>query len=343
MEEKTTRPGSAPFTARPFCPARWLPSPHGQTITGRFLRRQQDGMVFRRERVDTPDGDFVDLDFPQHTGLAPNAPVVLLLHGLEGSARRGYAVETYHELAGRGVRAVGLNFRSCSGELNRLPRFYHSGDTGDIRFIAALLRSRYPDSPLGAVGFSLGGNVLLKYLGEEGAATPFAAAAAISVPYDLAAGADVLDRSAMGRFYTRVFVRPLLKKAELKGETLRDVCDVERIRRAKSFREFDGAATAPLHGFADADDYYMRSSSRAFLHAIGVPTLLLHASDDPFLPPEAFPRGEIDGNPMITAIVTEKGGHVGFIEGPPWRPRFWAESQAASFLAQQLTVATALR
>lgn len=324
------KPGFAP---RPFRPAAGLGNRHLQTIAGRYLRRVALPQ-FRRERVELPDGDFVDLDFPARP--RPGRPLVLVLHGLEGSARRGYAVNTYLELARRGLCAVGLNFRSCSGEANRAPRFYHSGDTDDIRFIAAHLAARFPDAPLGAVGFSLGGNALLKFLGEEGQRSPFRAAVAVSVPYDLGAGADALDRSPVGRFYTRLFVKSLLAKAEAKADHLRDRCDLERVRRARSFREFDDAATAPLHGFAGADDYYTRSSSTHFIERIRVPTLLLHAADDPFLPPECFPRAAVDANPRVRAIVTPAGGHVGFIEGTPWQPRFWAEEHAAAFLASEL-------
>jgi predicted alpha/beta-fold hydrolase len=293
-------------------------------------------MAFHRERIDTPDGDFVDLDSPE-TGLS-DGPVVLLLHGLEGSARRGYAVETYHALARRGVRAVGLNFRSCSGELNRTARFYHSGDTADIRLIAGLLADRFPDVPLGAVGFSLGGNALLKYLGEEREATPFAAAVAVSVPYDLGAGADALDSTAIGRLYTSVFVRSLAAKAAAKGALLDGRCDRQRLRAAKSFRDFDDAATAPLHGFDHAQDYYDRSSSRGYIEHIRIPTLLIHSLDDPFLPAASFPAAAAEANPHVTTLVASAGGHVGFIEGPPWRPRFWAEGQAAEYLSERLHV-----
>ena len=329
MEEKAMT-----FEARGYRPARWLPSPHGQTIGGRLFRRPAP-MHFTRERVETPDGDFLDLDFPS-TPLT-SGPVVLLLHGLEGSARRGYAIETYRELAERGVRAVGLNFRSCSGEINRTARFYHSGETNDIAFVAKLLAARFPGEALGAVGFSLGGNALLKFLGEEGAGRhAFKAAAAISVPYDLGAGARSLDSTRMGRFYTGVFVKSLLAKAEAKRDLLEGVCDIDRIRASKSFYEFDDSATAPLHGFKSADDYYAQSSARGYVADIEVPTLLLHAADDPFLPAAAFPSREIASNPNIVSVMTETGGHVGFIEGTPWRPRFWAEEQAARFLAREL-------
>lgn len=321
------------FEPRPFRPAAWLPGPHAQTIAGRLLRRPRPP-AFRRERVETPDGDFIDLDFvPGPAG----APLVLLLHGLEGSARRGYAILTYRALAARGLRAVGLNFRGCGGEPNRAARFYHSGETGDLRFVLKVLRDRFAAPASAAVGFSLGGNVLLKYLGEEGEAAGLRAAVAVSVPYDLSAGADALDATPMGRFYTGLFLRSLIAKAEAKAVLLDGAVDLDRVRRARSFRAFDDAATAPLHGFAGADDYYCRSSSAGFLPRIRTPTLLLHADDDPFLPGTALPRDAIAANPCLSAVVTQAGGHVGFIAGPPWRPEFWAESEIARFLAAQLS------
>jgi uncharacterized protein len=324
------------FAARPFQPAWWLPSPHGQTIGGRLLRWPA-APSFHRERIELADGDFVDLDHPAGPR-AEDAPVVLLVHGLEGSARRGYAINVYRELAQRGVRALGLNFRSCSGEPNRLARAYHSGDTDDIRHVLELLAARHPNARLGAIGFSLGGNALLKLLGELGtdARRLVQAAAAVSVPYDLGAGADWLERTAVGRFYTSRFVSSLIAKTEAKGALLEDVCDRERIRSARTFREFDDAVTAPLHGFRDAADYYARSSATHYIGGIRVPTLLLHAEDDPFLPVDHFPHAAVAGNPDVHAVITERGGHVGFIEGPPWAPAFWAERESARFLAGQL-------
>jgi uncharacterized protein len=326
------------YEARPFQPAWWLPSPHGQTIGGRLLRRARVP-AFRRERLELPDGDFVDLDHPsgpQHE----EAPIVLLVHGLEGSARRGYAINVYRELAQRGVRAVGLNFRSCSGEPNRLARAYHSGDTGDIRHVLELLADRHPGVRRGAIGFSLGGNALLKLLGEEGEAAHRLAHAvvAVSVPYDLGAGADFLERTRMGRFYTARFVNSLVAKSQAKAALLDGVCDPARLRSARTFREFDDAVTAPLHGFRDADDYYTRCSSQHFIGDIRVPTLLLHAADDPFLPAAHFPAAAVATNPAVSAVITPAGGHVGFIEGPPWAPRFWAEAEAARFLAGRLRI-----
>ncbi|CAN5727255.1 hydrolase [soil metagenome] len=328
--------GRNPFEAAPFRPASWLPGAHAQTIAGRVLRLRAR-LPFRRERIELPDGDFVDLDHPPGPE-SSDAPVVLLLHGLEGSARRGYAINVYRELARRGLRAVGLNFRSCSGEPNRTARAYHSGDTADIEYVLRLLAERHASAPRGAIGFSLGGNALLKLLGEEGSGAHalVQAAAAISVPYDLGAGADWLQTTRIGRFYTSRFVASLVAKVEAKGRLMNGVCDLDRIRTARTFREFDDAATAPLHGFANAADYYERCSSKEFIAGIRVPTLLLHAADDPFLPSECVPHAAIEGNPSVRAVITRHGGHVGFVEGRPWAPRFWAERESARFLAHTL-------
>jgi hypothetical protein len=286
------------------------------------------------ERIETPDGDFLDLAWMPETN--PTAPLVLVLHGLEGHTRRGYMVQTFIALADRGMRAVGLNFRGCSGEVNRVARFYHSGETEDVGFIIDLLRERFPTRPLMAIGIYLGGNVLLKYLGEQGGkdATPFSAAVAVSVPYDLSAGTDALERGGMARIYVAYFLRSLLAKIRAKREILADVLALDTVFASTTLREFDDAATARLHGFADAEDYYLRSSSKRFIQSIRVPTLLLHSRDDPFLPTSALPLSVIAANPFLTLVLTEGGGHVGFFEGgPPWNPAFWMEEQSASFLA----------
>jgi uncharacterized protein len=326
------------WVVQPYQPARWLPSPHGHTVAGRLLRRPRP-LPFRRERIELPDGDFVDLDHPPlPAGADAATPLVLLMHGLEGSARRGYAINVYRALAQRGVRAVGLNFRSCSGEPNRSAGSYHSGATADILHVLRLLAQRYPRAPRGAIGFSLGGNALLKLLGEQGAAGRglVRAAVAVSVPYDLGAGADALAATRLGRAYSRVFLKTLSAKVTARAALLDGACDLDRVRAARTFRDFDDAATAPLHGFDGAADYYERCSSSAFLPDIAVPTLLLHAADDPFLPVRCFPYAAVSANPCLHAVVTPTGGHVGFIEGWPWAPSFWAEREAARFLADRL-------
>jgi len=330
------------FTPRPFHPAWWLPGAHAQTIAGRYMRPPH-GVRYRRERLETPDGDFLDLDFATVDG-APaagdDAPLCVIVHGLEGSAQSSYVLETCRALAGYGVRTVAMNFRSCSGEPNRTARFYHAGETGDLGFLLELLAGRHPRATLLGIGFSLGANVLLKYLGEQGQASRIRAAAAVSVPFDLGRGADKLAASFMGRVYTRHFVRRLVGKYRVKraggiryeGPEL----DERRVLRSGSFRDFDDVVTARLHGFSGAHDYYTRSSCAGFLHAIRVPTLLVHALDDPFVDERAIPHGAIGANPALHTAFVPRGGHVGFIAGTPRRPWFWAEREAARFLATRV-------
>ncbi len=334
---RTAPPPAKAFVPRPFRPARWLPGAHGQTVAGRYLR-ERTGVHYRRERMETEDGDFVDLDWATVDGiaLAAGTPLVLLVHGLEGSASSSYMLESCRALAECGLRAVAMNFRSCSGEPNRALRFYHAGDTADLSAVLRHLREREPHATFGALGFSLGGNVLLKYLGERGEGSAVRAAAAVSVPFDLMAGAEYMDASCMGRRYTEVLLRSLRRKFGDRQAEIGDRCDARRALSSRSFRDFDDAVTARLHGFRDVADYYDRSSSAQFLPAIRVPTLLVHAADDPFVPPSAIPRQAVEANPSLAAIFTEHGGHVGFIQGKPWAPEFWAEREAARFLAERL-------
>ncbi len=331
-------PGRVAFSPRPFRAPLWLRNPHAQTVGGKVLRRDP-GVPLVRERLTLPDGDFVDLDYGPEPPGAADAPLAIVLHGLEGSALRLYMRITYGELLGRGVRPVGLNFRSCSGEPNHAPRLYHSGETTDLGAVVEHLRARFPGRPVGAVGFSLGGNVLLKRLGERGSAAGIDAAAAVSVPYDLAAGATALERGPMSRVYNTYFLRMLRQKVRARERMLDGKMNVPGSLAARTLRQFDEAATAPLHGFADAEDYYARSSSGPLLSGIRVPTLLLHAFDDPFLPADHVPVEAAAANPWIVPAFTATGGHVGFIHGTPRRPRFWAEEEAARFLASALTAA----
>jgi uncharacterized protein len=327
-----------PFVARPFHPARWLPGAHAQTIAGKYVR-PKTGVAYRRERVDTPDGDFLDLDFATVEGgpeLAPDTPLLVLVHGLEGSAQSGYVLETCRAAYEHGMRAVAMNFRSCSGELNRARRFYHAGETSDLAFVLDLLASRYPAASLGAVGFSLGANVLLKYLGERGDSSRARAAAAVSIPFDLGSGSEKLSRSFLGRAYMGIFIRSLQRKFNEKRPLIGDAVDAGAVLRARTLRDFDDAATARLHGFHDVDHYYGSQSSKNYLHGIRVPTLLVHALDDPFVDENAIPYDAIEANPHLVPVFTDAGGHVAFVTGPPWAPRFWAEREAARFLAPHL-------
>lgn len=325
-----------------FRPAMGLGNSHVQTLAGKLLRPALD-IVLHRERIETPDGDFLDLDFAGWPPTAPDtldaAPLVLVLHGLEGTSRRRYMTSTYHALLSAGMRPVGLNFRGCSGEPNRSVRAYHSGETEDLELVLRLLRDRF-GGPLGLVGYSLGGNVVLKFLGEraEDARELVAAGVAISVPFDLAAGADRLEKGILGRIYSHYFLRKLRRKVREKQELLRDTCDVDAVLRAPTVRVFDELATAPIHGFHDAADYYDRSSSRRYVEGIRVPTLILHSRDDPFLPAERIPDDAMTANPHVLPLLTDRGGHVAFIAGSLLRPRLWGEEVLARFLNERLDV-----
>lgn len=327
------------WKASKFTPAWWLRGPHFQTLGGKLLRPRELPKL-RQERMELADGDFLVLEWGEAP--SPDSPVCVILHGLEGSARRPYTLLLHRALREQGIQPVGLHFRSCSGEPNRTARFYHSGETGDLALVTEHVRAACPDRKLAAVGFSLGGNVLLKRLGELADAGPsvYSAAAAISVPFDLSAGTRALESGWMGRnVYSRYFVRSLLAKAAAKEEVLRAAgLDFDNLLEARSLREFDEAATAPLHGFSDAEDYYSRSSSKAFLPRIRVPTLLIQALDDPFLPVEALPIEEIAKNSNLHPAFTRTGGHVGFVGSGNGHRRFWAESEAARFLAETMGV-----
>jgi len=316
-----------------FAPPWWARNRHLQTVWGPLVRPTR--LALRRERLTLPDGDFVDLDWLDDR---PGSPVLLVLHGLEGSARSHYAGGLLAGwAAAHGGRGVVLNFRSCSGELNRLPRFYHSGDTGDLDVVVRRLAGREPRTPLAAVGVSLGGNVLLKWLGEQGPAAPaLVAAVGISVPFDLAASARVLDRGLARVIYTRNFLRTLRAKVVAKAARYPGFVDVAAVRRARTFAAYDRALTAPLHGFADEHDYWARSSSRSYLPRIEIPTLLLGARDDPLVPSGSLPDpGHLP--PSVRAEFPARGGHAGFLEGRwPWRVRSWAERRAVEFVAAHL-------
>jgi len=288
---------------------------------------------FRRERVATPDGDFVDLDWLD-APTAPGAPLLLVLHGLEGSGRSHYVRGLLALARAAGWAAVALNFRSCSGEPNQLPRFYHSGDTDDLDLVVSMLAGRDPYARIGAVGISLGGNVLLKWLGEHGHDAPkqVRAVVGISTPFDLERCARALDRGVAKLTYTASFMRSFRQKVRDKAHAFPGFVDVAAVMRARTFAEYDRAVTAPLHGFADEVDYWRRSSCLPYLARVRRPVLLISARDDPFVPPDALPD-PASLPPGVVAEFSERGGHVGFWEGPPWRPRAWAERRALAFLS----------
>ena len=324
----------------PFRPAWWLPGPHAQSVWSRVSLAGRRLLALRRETLRTPDGDelVVDrLDGP------PGAPILVVLHGLEGSSFSVYVQGLLRRARARGWRGAAMNFRSCARDPlrpsrtipNRGPRLYHSGETSDLGHVVATLTAREPGVPLLAAGVSLGGNVLLKWLGENPRQTAVCGAAAISTPYDLAAGARYLERG-IGRVYAASLLASLRAKALDAARRFPEAAariDVARTRRSRTFREFDDAATAPLHGFAGVDDYYARASSSGYLGAIAVPTLAVSALDDPFLPADAVARAQRSASPAVRFAVTERGGHVGFVEGAaPWASRAWAEEAAIAWL-----------
>jgi uncharacterized protein len=292
-----------------------------------------------RERLVTPDGDFVDLDWLPGR---PGAPVLLVLHGLEGTGRSHYVAGLFDQARARGWRAAVLWFRSCSGELNRLARFYHSGDTADLDCVLRVLVEREPEIRVGAVGISIGGNVLLKWLGEQGDGAPKAlrAAVAISVPFDLAQCARVMDQGFQKAVYTASFMRSFRAKTRAKARAHPGFVDLEAALRARTFAAYDRAVTAPLHGFADEVDYWTRASSGPYIARIRRPTLLINALDDPFIPAASLPDRAVLPE-CVQAEFVANGGHVGFVEGPPWRTRSWAERRAAEYLASVLELGAA--
>lgn len=323
-----------------FSPAWWLPGAHLQTVWGR-LARSRTQVPLRREALTAPDGDTLFLDHAD-VALPDGAPPLLILHGLEGSSHSVYAQGLLALAAQAGLRASVLNFRFCARDLadlsrilpNGRPRLYHSGETGDFDFALRTLAERH-GRPVLAAGVSLGGNALLKWLGEHPDERLVSAAATLSVPYDLAAG-DRHMASFPSALYVRAFVRTLAPKAESLARRFPEAAariDVARAARAWTFREFDDAATAPLHGFAGAADYYARCSSLRFLPKITVPTLCLSSLDDPFVPAEAVERARRVASPAVRFLVTEAGGHAGWVAARGLAPVYWGEERAIEFLA----------
>jgi predicted alpha/beta-fold hydrolase len=317
-----------------YVAARWLPNRHLMTIYASVARLPLR-LPARRERWELPDGDFLDVD---RLDAPAGAPLVIVCHGLEGSSRAGYVRGVLAGLRAHGLAALAMNFRSCSGEPNRLLRSYHSGETGDLAHVIDRVRAEQPGRSLALCGFSLGGNVITKYLGERGPAAPseIRAAAVISVPFDLDGCCSALDGPGVAAWiYRERFLRQLRGKALGKAKRFGEL-DAGRARAARTLREFDDAVTAPVHGFASAADYYARSSSAGFLDRVSRPLLAIHAEDDPFIPPATVPRDALAANRHITFESSAQGGHVAFVHGPPWRPRRHAESRAVAFLATQL-------
>jgi len=318
-----------PILESRFQPPFYLRNGHLQTILGAILpRRARSDMV--TERLELPDGDFLDLDWAK----AGHRRLAILSHGLEGSSKnsdiRGLSLALNHA----GWDTLAWNFRGCSGESNRSLRFYHSGETGDLTSVINRAARTYPS--LALVGFSLGGNMILKYLGEGGVHPSIQVAAAVSAPIDLASSARVLDRRPGNQIYLRRFMKSLAAKVEAKAFQFPNEIDATGVRDIRSFSIFDDRYTARIHGFRDAEDYWQQSSAIGYLNRLPIPALLLNAKDDPFLSPESFPYDEAHKNSCLFLETPDAGGHLGFVDGRG----FWIERRIPEFLNQILAKAT---
>ncbi|MHA6492014.1 hydrolase [Pseudomonas borbori] len=325
----------------PFKPAWWLPGPHLQTLWNPMCRRPAK-LERQRERLWLEDGDFLDLDW--HGPHEAEAPLVLVLHGLTGSSNSLYVLGLQQTLAAQGWASVALNWRGCSGEPNLLPRGYHSGASEDLAEALRHLRAQRPMAPLYAVGYSLGGNVLLKHLGESGADSLLQGAVAVSVPFRLD---QCADRIGLGfsRVYQAHFMREMVAYVKSKQRLFTDQGQADHLSileklgpldGMRTFWDFDGRITAPLHGYSDAQDYYKRASSRYFLGRIETPTLIIHAADDPFVFSHSVPAAS-ELSPCTEMELHAHGGHVGFVEGSLRRPSYYLERRIPQWLAAQAT------
>lgn len=320
-----------------FTPAYGLGNPHLQTLWGPLWRKTTH-IERERERLWLEDGDFLDLDW--HGPHSANAPLVLVLHGLTGSSNSPYVAGMQKALSTQGWASVALNWRGCSGEPNLLPRSYHSGASEDLAETIRHLRTQRPLAPLYAVGYSMGGNVLLKHLGETGSNSGVLGAVAVSVPFRLDHCADRISQG-FSKFYQAHFMREMVayiknkqRKFQHDGheDGLAALAALGSLENLRTFWEFDGRVTAPLNGFADAADYYRRASSRYFLGEIRTPTLIIQAADDPFVFPHSLPQAdELSASTQFE--LQAKGGHVGFVEGSFRQPGYYLERRIPQWLA----------
>jgi predicted alpha/beta-fold hydrolase len=316
----------------PFKAGWWVPERHSQTLYPTLFRRPV-AIALREEVLELPDGDFVELSWTQDRA---SGPLIILLHGLEGSIESAYAKGILKTIEQKGWQGVLMHFRGCGKAHNRLPRSYHSGDSADIDYFIGTLRERFPDRPLGAIGVSLGGNVLLKYLGEQGEASLLTAAMAISVPFELANTARHLGKG-FAKVYQRHLCRSVQNKLLDKFKTMSSPVSADTIKAANTIYSFDDKVTAPLHGFTDAEDYYARSSSKPLLKKIAIPTYILHSQNDPFMTEQAIPT-EADLSPTVTLELTKSGGHVGFVYGKtPFTAKYWIEKRLTEFFSREFS------
>ncbi|MBT6434490.1 MAG: hydrolase [Deltaproteobacteria bacterium] len=318
------------ITKSSFLPAWWAKNPHVQTCFASLCRRPATPS-YRPERLELADGDFLDLVWVgQGVG-----PIIAVFHGLGGSMHSPYASGMLHALNKQGYRAVLMHFRGCSGEMNRVTRSYHAGETADMKLVLAALRERVGyETPIYGLGYSLGGNALLKYLGESGKDCLLDAAIAVSVPMQLALCAKRL-KEGTSRIYQWHLLRALKKNLIIKMRKVQMGAVLglteDEVALVKDLPTFDDRVTAPLHGFRGAEHYYETCSSRQFLKSIAKPTLILHSTDDPFMFPEVVPK-EHELGESVTLELSSTGGHVGFVSGTvPWKPVYWLEGRITEY------------
>ena len=317
---------------RPFKPAFCLKSAHLQTLFAALFRRQSLPDV-EIETFEFDDGDFTECYWHHRPGPGSKKPIVVLFHGLQGSFHSPYIQGIMHALYKAGYSSVLMHFRGCSGRENRLPRSYHSGDTADALAWLKHLKTQYPGSPLYAAGYSLGGNMLLKLLGEQGSDSPLEAAVSISAPLQLEISAKRMEKG-FSRLYQNYLLRDLKRALERKYDShpISELIGLEReaIGKLDTFCAFDDAYTAPIHGFSSADEYYRRSSARQFLKYIEIPTLIIQALDDPFMTEEVLPDAS-ELSDRVALEVYRHGGHVGFVSGNLIDPKYWLEDRIVEF------------
>lgn len=306
-----------------FIAPRWCFNGHIHTIA-RSLVGDTTPPPVKRKEIPTPDGDFLEVD----CAIQPDSKAIItLFHGLEGSTQRYYMIEIMKRLIRKGFSVVGVNFRSCGSKINNKPRFYHSGETDDYKTVFRWIKEHYPNQKMGAVGFSLGGNALVKYLAEQDYNNQLEIAVAVSVPYDLRLGAILLSKG-FRRIYNYYFLRTLRKKLEEKRQQYPDLPSFS----GSTIYEFDDQVTAQIHGFNDAEDYYEQCSARRFVGDVKTNTLFIHSREDPLCPIEAMPVATINQNEFTDYIITDQGGHVGF-----WsKPRGWLNFVIENYLSSNV-------
>lgn len=318
------------LTPSSFRPPWWCRNPHAQTLVAARLRAAP-AVPLRAERLHTPDDDFLDL----HWFGEPERAQVVLFHGLEGDSGSAYARGLMQTLRSHGVGGAVMHFRGCSGEPNRQMQSYHCAHTTDIAWVLQQLARRRPDTPLFAVGYSIGAAALLNTLALEPLPAALRLSVAVSPPFEPRAGAERMNRG-FSRLYQRALIRECVASARAKlaaGVAL--PIDAGLLDSTRSFWEFDHRVTAPLHGFASAEDYYARAAPRQRLRDIEAACHIVHAADDPFFDRQMIPRAEELGA-RTTLELSEHGGHVGFVAGPPWRPVYWLERRIAQLIETAL-------